>query len=272
MSEEKSYVIGTHEAEIARLGLQHRVWRPSVLELWRQGGITQGQTILDVGAGPGHAALDLAEIVGPDGRVIAVERSRRFLAWLQATAKTRGLANIQAIEADLLDYTWPEAVADRIWCRWVLAFVSDPVAVLRGMARALKPGGKILIHEYYDYASWRLAPHSSEFEAYIAKVIDRWRAAGGEPDIGLALPQLLPAAGLEIESVRPAVFTAHARDFVWQWPATFAREHAKVMVDAGEIAPQEAQRLDAIMAHYEADANAFVVTPGVLHIVAGRPA
>ena len=123
MSEEKSYVIGTHDAEIERLGTQHRVWRASVLDLWRLGGITTGQTVLDVGAGPGYAALELAEIVGRNGKVIAVERSRRFLDALSHFAAARGLANIEPVEADLLEYDWPQAIADRAWCRWVLAFV-----------------------------------------------------------------------------------------------------------------------------------------------------
>src|SRR4051812_29751838 len=189
-SEERSYVIGTHDAEIERLGVQHGVWRASVLDFWRQSGLTEGMTVIDVGAGPGYAALDLAEIVGPTGRVIALERSRRFLDALDYRAAQRGLTNIHAIETDLLDFDWSSARADRVWCRWVLAFVADPAKVVRGMAEALKPGGVALLHEYYDYASWRLAPQSPLFEEYVAKIIARWRFSSGEPDIALALPRL----------------------------------------------------------------------------------
>ena len=73
---EKDYVLGTNAEEISRLGLQHRVWRPRALDAWRRAGFRAGQVILDIGAGPGYAALDLAEIVGPTGKVIALERSR----------------------------------------------------------------------------------------------------------------------------------------------------------------------------------------------------
>ncbi|MGB5133009.1 MAG: class I SAM-dependent methyltransferase, partial [Steroidobacteraceae bacterium] len=76
---EKDYVLGTHDEEIARLGLQHRVWRPTVLECWRTAGIGRGNRVIDVGAGPGFATLDLAGIVGPTGEVLAAERSGRFL-------------------------------------------------------------------------------------------------------------------------------------------------------------------------------------------------
>ena len=39
MSEERDYLLGTHDAEVQRLGLQHRVWRPRVLDAWRRAGI-----------------------------------------------------------------------------------------------------------------------------------------------------------------------------------------------------------------------------------------
>ncbi len=65
MAGDRDYVLGTHEKELARLGLQHRVWRPVVLDCWQKAGITVGKRVLDVGAGPGYATVDLAEIVGP---------------------------------------------------------------------------------------------------------------------------------------------------------------------------------------------------------------
>jgi ubiquinone/menaquinone biosynthesis C-methylase UbiE len=268
MSGDRTYVIGTHDSEIDRLGLQHRVWRPSVLEFWRLGGVTEGMTVIDAGAGPGYAAIDLAEIVGPSGRVIALERSRRFLNAMQSMALSRGLTNIDPIEADLVDYKWPDAIADRIWCRWVLAFVSNPAKVVDGMARALKPGGRLLIQEYYDYASWRLAPRSEKFETYVARIIAHWRQSGGDPDVGLAVPRLLCEAGLKIASVRPVVFSASMADFVSRWPMGFAREFLPTMRDAGVLSDAEVGAMNDVLDVYERDADAFTLTPGVLQIEA----
>src|SRR4051794_14670044 len=98
---EGDYVLGTRDDEVDRLGLQHRVWRPRMLDAWRRAGITAGWTVIDVGAGPGFATLDLAEIVGPAGKVIALERSRHFLLVLRARALHNGLANIEAHERDV---------------------------------------------------------------------------------------------------------------------------------------------------------------------------
>lgn len=270
-SEERSYVIGTHEAEIERLGVQHRVWRASVLAFWRRHGVTEGMTVIDAGAGPGYASLDLAEIVGPTGHVIALERSRRFLDALERQAAQRGLTNIQTIETDLMDFDWSTVCADSIWCRWVLAFVADPASVVRGMAQALKPGGIALLHEYYDYASWRLAPHSQLFEGYVAKIIARWRLSSGEPDIALALPRLLSNAGLTVDSISPQVFAARMSDFASRWPMGFAREYIPTLRDSGDLTAGEADAVAHLLAQTESDPEAVVVTPGVLHIAAHKP-
>ena len=65
MSTEIDYVLGTHDEEIERLGLQHRVWRPLMLDAWIRAGITGGSHFADFGAGPGFATLDAAAMVGP---------------------------------------------------------------------------------------------------------------------------------------------------------------------------------------------------------------
>ena len=86
---ERDYVLGTHDDEIYRLGLQHRVWRPRELDAWARARIGDGCKVIDFGAGPGFATMDLAEMVGPQGEVHALERSRRFLDTLEAQAKAR---------------------------------------------------------------------------------------------------------------------------------------------------------------------------------------
>ena len=73
---DQDYVLGTEDAEITRLGIQHRVWRPYVLDAWARAGIEPGMKVVDVGAGPGFVTIDLAEQVGRDGAVLAVERSQ----------------------------------------------------------------------------------------------------------------------------------------------------------------------------------------------------
>jgi ubiquinone/menaquinone biosynthesis C-methylase UbiE len=94
---ERDYVLGTNDEEIGRLGLQHRVWRDIVLDCWRRARITSGSRVLDVGAGPGYATLDLAEIVGPTGQVVAIERSNRFVEFGKEACRLRGSSKFDGL-------------------------------------------------------------------------------------------------------------------------------------------------------------------------------
>src|ERR1700730_15778108 len=100
---DRDYVLGTNEEEIERLGLQHRVWRPTTLECWRRAGITVGSRVIDIGCGPGYATADLAEIVGRKGQILALERSPRFLKIAQARCAAHGLTNVRFQHADLME-------------------------------------------------------------------------------------------------------------------------------------------------------------------------
>jgi SAM-dependent methyltransferase len=267
---EKDYVLGTHDDEIDRLGLQHRVWRPRASDAWRRAGFTVGQTILDVGCGPGHASIDLAEIVGPQGRVVAVDRSRRFLDALRSAACRRGLANIEIAERDLDDAAFPVTMADGAWVRWVLSFVRRPRAVLARIAEALRPGGVLVVHEYLHYATWRLAPRSPDFEEFVRVVMQSWRENGGEPDIGLDLPRWLEEAGFAVDTLRPIVDVVQPSDGIWQWPKAFVEIGLRRLVELGHLTADGAASVTRALAAAEADPASRMVTPALIEILARR--
>jgi SAM-dependent methyltransferase len=271
MTKDRDYILGTNDAEIARLGLQHRVWRPTALEFWRRAGITVGSTVIDAGCGPGYATIDLAEIVGPKGRVIAIDRSRRFLDVLRARAETSHLTNIEIIEAQLTDDIWPKAVADFIWCRWVYSFVREPAAIMRHMAAALKPGGTFVSQEYYDYRGWRLAPANAEFERFVQIIMQSWRDDGGEPDIGLDMVRFAMDAGLEVALTEPEVFITRPGDYFWEWPTAFVRNTHERLIELGKITKDDVERVAAIWRKAEADPRTSMFTPGVLMLAARKP-
>jgi len=65
------------------------------------------------------------------------------------------------------------------------------------MAATLKPGGSLILHEYFDYATWRAAPSCPELDEYVRAVMGSWYANGGEPDISVQLPCWLEELSLE---------------------------------------------------------------------------
>lgn len=263
------YVLGIHDVEIERLGLQHRVWRARMLDLWRDAGLVQGARALDIGCGPGWASVDLAELVGPRGQVIAVDRAPTFLAHARALKESRGLAQLDVREGDVSAALPVDAPVDFAWCRWVLAFVKDRPSALASIAAAIKPGGALAIQEYLDYAAWSLIPRDAAFSRFVDATMESWRADGGEPDTAIELPKLLDAAGFDLIRFDPIVYVTHPKDFLWAWPATFARSGSAHMVATGRLTQAEADAAVAAMERVET-AGGRMTTPITAHIIARR--
>lgn len=270
MSQERSYYLGTHDVEIARLGLQHRVWRPHVLDAWRRAGINIGSTVIDAGAGPGFASLDMAEIVEDSGKVIALERSARFIEALTSAAAARGVENIETHSVDLVTDTIPTSDVDAVWIRWVFAFVADPIAVLKKLSQSLRKGGVFIIHEYMDWGTLNWTPRREALSDFVDVSIRDWRDSGGEPDIAVQLLPMLPKAGLRLKETRPIIHAVRPDNYVWRWPATFIPNHARDLAKAGVVTDAWANNVIKELEAAEADPNTIMTTPLVMEIIAER--
>jgi SAM-dependent methyltransferase len=260
------YVLGTHDEEIERLELQHAVWRSRAIEAWDRADVTPGITVVDLGCGPGFAAVDLARRVGPTGRVIAVDRSRRFLDLLAS----RGVPQIELVSCDLDADDLPVSGCDAVWARWVFCFVQHPRELVARVARALRPGGRFVAHEYIDYGTWRTAPREIAIEEFVADVMSSWRARGGEPDIGLELPSWLSELGFEVTSLRPIVEMVAPGTPYWRWLQGFGEIGLQRLVELGHVSTERADQIAAAWAACAARPGLRMVTPAVLEIVATR--
>lgn len=265
---ERDYVLGTHDEEVERLGLQHAVWRGYAYDGWRRAGFTRGHTIIDVGSGPGYASTDLAAIVGPEGRVVACDRSHRFLEVLGARRDALRLPQIDIHDVDLDDDPLPVSNADGAWARWVFAFVKNPRALLEKVANALRPGGVFVIHEYVDYSTWKVTPSSERFETFVQAVMRTWRESGGEPDIGRVLPLWLHELGFDLD-LKPIIDIYRPDDFGWQWPKAFIKVGADRMVNLGQLSEDDAEAVREAERAVETSGG-MMVTPAVIQIVATK--
>ena len=270
MATDRDYVLGTHEEELARLGLQHRVWRPVVLNCWQRAGITVGKRVLDVGAGPGYAAVDLAEIVGATGEVVALERSQNFVRAMEEACRARSLTNVKIHELDLMAGELPRGNYDFSWCRWVMSFVSDPAMLIRKLGDVMPKGSVAIFHEYGHYETWHFFPRLPNQERFREHVIETWRESGGEPDGAVPLATLLPANGFTIRSARPHLFCVRPTDYMWQWPATFIETYLPRLIEMGRINEEFADQVRDELAKAEKNQNAIMITPLVLEIIAEK--
>lgn len=266
---DRDYVLGTHDEEIARLGVQHGVWRDAVRDFWTRAGLDEGSRVMDVGAGPGHATLDLAKQVGPEGEVIAVERSARFVTHGTAQCLAHGFKQVHWHEQDVLD-ALPATELDATWCRWVASFVNSPEALVANIAGALRRGGVAMFHEYADYGAWRMAPRVPIVEEFVQKVMESWRTTGGEPDIALQLPALLESHGLKVREVRPIVWALHPKDPAWRWLAGFLESGPQRLKDLGLVDQAWIEQLHAELRAAEKIPATRMNTPMVWEILAEK--
>jgi SAM-dependent methyltransferase len=270
MATDQEYVLGTHDEEIARLALQHRVWRDQVLDAWRRAGFGPGQTIIDIGCGSGNATLDLAEIVGPSGRVIALDKSRRFLDVVESRARGRGFSHVSTYEVDLDRDPLPDIQADGAWNRWVMSFTSQPRDLLARIVERLKPGAAFVIHEYFDYGTWRSVPPAREIDEFVAAVIRTWRESGGDPDLGLLLPRWLRELGFDVSNLSPIVETTRPGEPKWEWLAAFIESGRKRLESLGALTTDQSTAIGDKLLQLTSDRDARLITPALFEIIATR--
>jgi SAM-dependent methyltransferase len=270
MAADRDYVLGTHDEELARLGLQHRVWRSVALDCWQRAGITVGSRVLDVGAGPGYAAIDLAEIVGPTGEVVALERSQNFIRAIEEACRARSLPNLKIHELDLMQDELPKGDYDFAWCRWVVSFVNDPSLLIKKLSEVMPKGVVAIFHEYGHYETWRFFPRLPMQERFREHVIATWRESGGEPDGAAHLPALLGANGFVIRSARPQIFCLRPGDYMWQWPVTFIETYLERLIEMARIDQEFAEQVRTALTSAEKNPNARMLTPLVLEIIAEK--
>jgi SAM-dependent methyltransferase len=270
MKKDRDYILGTHDEEIARLGLQHRVWRARALDAWKKAGFTAGSSVLDLGCGPGFASLDLAEIVGASGKIISVDRSRKFLDTLEGACRVRGLQQVETYELDLDENPLPAVKVDGAWARWVFAFMKQPYDLLKRVAGTLHKGGTLVLHEYFHYNTWQFSPTCPEHDEFVKMVVRSWRESGGEPDIGLRMPEWMGESDLEITSITPIIEIITPADFMWQWPKAFIDVGMKRFVDLGYVTEDRAEAMTDAIAEFELRPNVHMITPAVVEIIAEK--
>ena len=169
------------------LGLRNDVYRRPLATALDRLGLAKGWRCADVGAGGGDVSVALAELVGKDGRVYAVDSDPLARDEVASQAAARHAAQVVAITQAAEELTLPEPV-DLAFCRFLLLHVVDPLLVLQRMAAAVRPGGWVVAQEAITSAG-RIG--GQPFQMPDAR----------HPDVGALLPALVRDASAELEVV-----------------------------------------------------------------------
>jgi ubiquinone/menaquinone biosynthesis C-methylase UbiE len=164
-------------------------------------GLAPGMTFADVGCGEGYFSIPAARIVGPAGRVVALDINPESVERLKENATIEGLANVTAL-AGSAETTIPcELCADIAFLGTVLHDFADPAAALRNIRATLKPRGRLA------NLDWEKKP--TEFGPPVAVRLDPAAAARLISDAGFRIEAIakLPA-GLYLITATPELVSS----------------------------------------------------------------
>ena len=110
-------------------------------------GIEPGMVIGEVGAGQGRFTVHLARRVGPEGRILANDIAAESLEFLRERCADAGISNVEIILGEVDDPRFPEASLDMVFMVATYHWFDQPVAMLRNILPALKPGATVVLVE-----------------------------------------------------------------------------------------------------------------------------
>jgi SAM-dependent methyltransferase len=146
-------------------------------------GVTPGQRVAEVGAGPGRLTVALARKVAPNGHVWSTEISPARREEITARAAAAGVANVTVIEGERAATNLPDGCCDALVMRAVYHHIQDPPAFVASIARAVRPSGLVAIIDFEPGKLWFHggAPDGTRRPGHgvsIADTIAEFQAAG----------------------------------------------------------------------------------------------
>ncbi|MEO0649844.1 MAG: methyltransferase domain-containing protein [Planctomycetota bacterium] len=233
------YILGTDDHELDRLGLQQRVWAEET-EGWLDAlELQPGARVLDAGCGPGWVTERILPRVGGEGRVLAMDESRRWIEHLEGRIAAEGWRTVEPRRARLEDFSEVEAF-DAVFVRWVLSFPPDPAALLERLARSLVLGGRLIAIDY-NHEGVSLFPRSRGFDAVVEATRALYVSRGGDAFVAGRFPKLFREAGLELERLKPHAIAGGPGSPAFAWADSFWPYHCHQMEAAGVLSASDKQ-------------------------------
>lgn len=196
-----TYTHGHHESV-----LRSHTWRtaqnsaPHLLAHLRP-----GQSLLDIGCGPGTITADLADLVAP-GQVVGLDAADDVITQATAYAAERRVPNIRFEVGDLFHLPYGDGAFDVIHVHQVLQHLVDPTAALVELRRVLAPDG-VLAARDGDYGAFRWAPADPLLDRWLALYLDVTTRNGHDACIGPELLRLAHQAGFTDVTVSSSNWT-----------------------------------------------------------------
>ncbi|MEE8106056.1 MAG: methyltransferase domain-containing protein [Planctomycetota bacterium] len=271
MSRIDDYILGTDEAEAKRLEFQHRTWLAHAQSAWQRASISPGDTVLDLGCGPGFTTFELARVVTAAGKVVARDLSQRFLDAIDRRCAGEGITHVETSCGPAEELELAEHSLDAAYARWLFCWLEDPRSALSRVTHALKPGGRFVIQDYIDWGTMSLLPPSSAFDRAVKGCMDSFAAAGGDIDVGKRLPALAREIGLEVVHVEPIARIGAVGSDEWRWIGAFLRDYVPKIVGEGRLSETDAREFAGEWQRRTESSDGHLVAPTMLDLILRKP-
>jgi len=158
--------------------------------------IKAGQSVLDIGSGPGLLALDMAQLVGSEGSIVGIDLAENMLK--SSTELCKNLPWVKFESADAMSLPYDDNSFDRLVSTQVYEYVSDLEGALAEFARVLKPGGYgVIVDTDWAFPYWNTV--DTEIRD---RVIEAWKEHCAQESVPLRLPAAINAANLQLTKIQ----------------------------------------------------------------------
>ncbi len=245
-----AYVLGRSARELDRLDLQGIIYRDTTRRALMRCGIDEGVRVLDIGCGSGDVTRLAGEFVGPSGSVLGIDTDEDSVRFARRRAAKPGSTNVAFDVGEAASFAEPESF-DALVARFFLMHQPSPAETLAAAARAVRPGGTIMMLESH-MAGFPDGQHSFPRSAAYDRVV-RWKyrvvaAAGADIEAGLGLYRTFRSAKLPAPEMRMEAPVEGGPDsLIYRYMAESVRSMLP-MADSHEITGFSAEKVATLEA------------------------
>jgi len=272
MAATRDYVFGYTDDEHRRLISQSRIFGDLTEEMFRRAELQSGMSVLDVGCGAGDVSFLAADLVGPGGTVLGVDRSAKSIAIAQERARALHLEGVTFRQGEL-DTLQLDQEYDALVGRLVLMYLPQPVRVLSHLLNFVRSGGLAMFQEI-EMSMARAVPYSAIYETCRDWIRETVRRAGFETDMGSRLFATFCEGGLsEPKMILHARVEGGAGSSGYEYVAETIRSLLPMMERLGVATPDEVQ-VDTLSSRLETEISTgggVMILPALIGAWARKP-
>lgn len=234
----KTYAFADTQNEMKRLEEQSKIIGPTTRRVFENAGIAAGMKVLDIGSGAGDVAMMLAEMVGPGGSVVGVDKNPVMAEAAGKRVREKGYENITFIAGDPatleLDHDFDALVG-----RAVLMYIPQPEEFLKAVLKHVRPGGIVAFQE----VDFTIRPVAIPMLPLYKKAWDWFYStmekSGTEMQMGFKLLETYMKAGLPEPGMHLEAFVGGASSPGLDWFISTIRSIIPTMEKLGVATAEE---------------------------------